>query len=138
MLPSILLVDMAFEARRRAAAAVVVAVVAWFFMWFRRRVEDSRSVTYDPLAERDKQRMNNLRYIYESDDVHCVNLLRMKRAPFFQLCDLFYSRELVTDSIHASVEEQVAMFLYVVGHNERFRVVDLTFRRSAETISRFF
>ena len=30
------------------------------------------------------------------------------------------------------------MFLHVVGHNERFRVVDLTFRRSADTISRFF
>ncbi|XP_066373425.1 uncharacterized protein [Miscanthus floridulus] len=30
------------------------------------------------------------------------------------------------------------MFLHVVGHNERFRVVDLTFRRSVETISRFF
>ena len=44
---------MAFEARRRAASAVVVAVVAWFFMWFRRRVEDSRSVTYGPLAKRD-------------------------------------------------------------------------------------
>ena len=54
MLPSIMLVDMAFEARRRATAAVVVAVATWFFMWFRRRVEDSRSVTYDPLAERGK------------------------------------------------------------------------------------
>ena len=83
MLPSIPLVDMAFEARRKAATAVVVAVAAWFFIWFRRRVEDSRSVTYGPLAERDIQRMNNLRYIYDSDDVHCVNLLRMKRAPFF-------------------------------------------------------
>jgi hypothetical protein len=99
------MVDMAFEARRRAAAAVIVAVAAWFFMWFRRRAEDSRTVTYGPMAERDKQRMNNLRYIYESNDVHCVNLLRMKRAPFFQLCDLFRSRELITDSIHASVEE---------------------------------
>jgi hypothetical protein len=137
MLPSILLVDMPFEARRRAAAAVIVAVAACFFMWFRRRAEDSCTVTYGPMAERDKQRMNNLRYIYESDDVHCVNLLRMKR-PLFQLCDLFRSRELITDSIHASVKEQVAMFLHVVGHNERFRVVDLTFRRSAKTISRFF
>ena len=70
---------MAFESTRRAAAAVA----AWFFMWFRRRVEDSRSViTYGPLAERDIQRMNNLRYIYDFDDVHCVNLLRMRRAPF--------------------------------------------------------
>ena len=40
--------------------------------------------------------------------------------------------------MHASVEEQVAMFLHVVGHNERFRVVDLSSRRSGETISRFF
>jgi len=30
------------------------------------------------------------------------------------------------------------MFLHVVGHNERFRVVDLTFRRSVETINWFF
>jgi hypothetical protein len=30
------------------------------------------------------------------------------------------------------------MFLHVVGHNERFMVVDLTSRRSGETVSRFF
>ncbi|KAJ1274686.1 hypothetical protein BS78_05G080600 [Paspalum vaginatum] len=30
------------------------------------------------------------------------------------------------------------MFLHVVGHNQRFRVIGLTFRRSTETISRFF
>jgi len=81
---------------------MIVAVAALFFIWFR-RVADARSVTYGPMVERDEQRINNLRYIYESDDVHCVNLLRMRRAPFFQLCDLFRTRELVTDSIHASV-----------------------------------
>ena len=42
------------------------------------------------------------------------------------------------DSIHATVEEQVAMFLHVVGHNQRFRVINMTFRRSPETISMFF
>jgi hypothetical protein len=82
--------------------------------------------------------MANLNYIYNSDDLHCVNLLRMRRAPFFQLCDLFRARDLVKDTINATVEEQVAMFLHVVGHNERFRVIDLTFRRSGETICRFF
>jgi hypothetical protein len=65
--------------------AVVVAVAAWFFMCFRRRTEEARSITYRPMADRDQQRINSLRYIYESNDVHCVNLLRMKRAPFFQL-----------------------------------------------------
>ena len=50
---------------------MIVAVAALFFIWFR-RVADARSVTYGPMAERDQQRINNLRYIYESDDVHCV------------------------------------------------------------------
>jgi hypothetical protein len=107
-------------------------------MWFRRRVVDARSVTYASMVERDQQRFNNLRYIYESGDVNCVNLLRIRRTPFFQLCDLFRARELVTYSIHASIEEQVAMFLHIVGHNHRFRVIYLTFRRLIETIGRFF
>ncbi|WVZ96981.1 hypothetical protein U9M48_042553 [Paspalum notatum var. saurae] len=85
-----------------------------------------------------RQRIANLRFIYESDDTHCVNLLRMKRAPFFQLCDLFRTRTLLRDSIHSTIEEQVAMFLHIVGHNQRFRVINLSFRRSVETISRYF
>jgi len=36
------------------------------------------------------------------------------------------------------MEEQVAMFLHVVGHNQRFRVIHQTFRRSVETVSRYF
>nr|XP_020164914.1 protein ALP1-like [Aegilops tauschii subsp. strangulata] len=51
---------------------------------------------------------------------------------------MFRSRGLLQDSIHTSVEEQVAMFLHVVGHNQRFKVVHNTFRRSVETISRYF
>jgi hypothetical protein len=135
---SFVFLEMDLQARRRAATTMIVAVASWFFSWFRRRVEDARSITYGPMTERDQQRLNNLRYIYESDDVHCKDLLRMRRAPFFQLCNLFHQRGPVNDSINASVEEQVALFLHVVGHNERFRVVDLTFRRSRETISRFF
>ena len=36
------------------------------------------------------------------------------------------------------VEEQVAMFLHVVGHNQRFRVIHQSFRRSIETVHRHF
>jgi hypothetical protein len=37
-----------------------------------------------------------------------------------------------------SVEEQVAMFLHVVGHNQRFRVVHQAFRRPIQTIHKHF
>jgi hypothetical protein len=55
-----------------------------------------------------------------------------------QLCDIFRTRQLLRDNIYSSIEEQVAMLLHVVGHNQRFRVVHMTFRRSIETISRYF
>jgi len=65
-------------------------------------------------------------------------MLRMRRAPFFRLCNLLRERNLLRDSIHSSVEEQVAMFLHVVGHNQRFRVIHQSWRRSIETVSRYF
>jgi len=65
-------------------------------------------------------------------------MLRMSRAPFFALCNLFRQRGLVLDSVNASVEEQVSMFLHIVGHNQRFRVVHQSFRRSIETVHRHF
>jgi predicted chitinase len=65
-------------------------------------------------------------------------MLRMSRAPFFALCNLFRQRGLVLDNINSSVEEQVSMFLHVVGHNQRFRVVHQNFRRSVETVRRHF
>ena len=80
----------------------------------------------------------NLNYIYNCNDVEALWMLRMKRAPFSRLVETFRSRGLLQYSINTSVEEQVAMFLHVVGHNQRFRVIHNTFRRSMDTISRYF
>jgi hypothetical protein len=51
---------------------------------------------------------------------------------------LLRDRNLLRDNIHSSVEEQVAMFLHIVGHNQRFRVIHQNWRRSNETVSRYF
>jgi hypothetical protein len=65
-------------------------------------------------------------------------MLRMRRAPFYKLVKRFRERRVMSDSIHTCVEEQVVMFLYVVGHNQRFKVMHNTFIRSIETIFRYF
>jgi hypothetical protein len=75
-------------------------------------------------------RIANLNYIYNRNDVEAVQILRVRRAPLSELVKRFRERGLLSDSIHTCVEEQVAMFLYVVGHNQRFRVMHNTFRRS--------
>jgi hypothetical protein len=52
------------------------------FVRFRRMSRFRREISYGPMNARDRERMANLRFIYHSDDVRCVELLRMKRAPF--------------------------------------------------------
>ena len=44
----------------------------------------------------------------------------------------------MSDRDGVTVEEQVAMFLHVVGRNQRFRVVHQSFRRSIEIVHRHF
>ena len=136
-LPFLDMVDPSRHLLKMRAAALVVSMACWLFALFRRRLL-TPPVTYGPMLTRDIERQANLRFIYQSNDLQCVELLRMSRAPFFKLCDLFRSRHMLRDSIHSSVEEQVAMFLHIVGHNQRFRVIKLTFRRSMETVSRYF
>ena len=76
--------------------------------------------------------------IYHSTDIECISMIRKKRAPFFELVKTFRERSLVTDREGVSVEEQVAMFLLVVGHNQRYRVVHHSFRRSIQTVHKHF
>ncbi|TVU08597.1 hypothetical protein EJB05_42006, partial [Eragrostis curvula] len=135
--PHASMVDTNRHLLKMRAAALVVCIASWVFAWLKRRVL-TPGITYGSMLERDINRMRTLAFIYSTDDTNCVEQLRMRRAPFMQLCDLFRARELLRDSIHSPIEEQVACFLHVVGHNQRFRVAKLTFKRSIETISRYF
>jgi hypothetical protein len=71
---------------------LVVVISAWMFERFRRMSASRRGITYGLMTARDQERANNLRFIYHNDDRHCVELLRMRRAPFFQLYNLFHNR----------------------------------------------
>jgi hypothetical protein len=46
-------------------------------------------------------------FIYETTDVEFVDLLRMRRAPFMQLCDLFRTRQILRNIIHSLVVEHI-------------------------------
>ncbi|XP_039832870.1 protein ALP1-like [Panicum virgatum] len=120
------------------AAALVTAMYVFFISRIRMGQLSRPSITYAPMSVMNEERQKNLNKIYNCNDVECVNMLRMRRAPFFQLCNLLRGKNLLRDSIHSSVEEQVAMLLHVVGHNQRFRVIHQNWRRSVETVHRYF
>jgi hypothetical protein len=125
------------------AAALVAVCIAYLFAKLQRVAidggdDDDDNYVWVPRVVVDAERQANLDKIYNCTDIESVNMLRMRKAPFFQLVNVFRERHLLEDNINSSMEEQVAMFLHIVGHNQRFRVIQHTFRRSLETVSRYF
>ena len=123
-----------------ASQAVVMVVVMLSFVvsQLRRSRPEPDPLLYHLRSDAEQHRKHTLQAIYNSTDVECLFVLRMTRAPFYALCNLFRNRGLVPEKAGCTVEEQVAMFLHVVGHNQRFRVVHQSFRRSIETVHRHF
>ena len=119
-------------------AGLVAGLYAYKMIMFRRARQQTARITVGSMADRAISRESNLRYIYHSSDINCSNQLRMRKAPFFRLCAIFRERNLLLDSIHTSIEEQVAMFLYVVGHKQRYMPLQPIFSISIEVISRYF
>lgn len=61
-------------------------------------------IRYGPMLIRDRKRMVNLNYIYNSNDIEIVNMFRMRRASFAMLVKMFRNRGLLDVNIHTSVE----------------------------------
>ena len=85
----------------------------------------------------DSERQMTLTRMFGMSDRICHNLLRMKIEPFHRFCAQLRTYGLV-DSRSVLVEEQVAIFLNTVGHDERNRAGSFTFFRSGQTVSYYF
>ncbi|KAL2341130.1 hypothetical protein Fmac_009070 [Flemingia macrophylla] len=68
----------------------------------------------------------------------CRDIIRMGPMAFINLCERVRATGLVKDAFRSTVEEQVAKFLHIVGHNVKNRSVSFFFHRSGETVSRHF
>ncbi|XP_010446260.1 PREDICTED: putative nuclease HARBI1 [Camelina sativa] len=80
----------------------------------------------------------NLRDRIQNDNAACLQLLRMSFAAFTELCNILSQNYGLQPTQNVSVEESVAMFLRVCGHNEVQRDIGLRFGRNQETVKRKF
>ena len=100
------------------------------------------------LATRRNERIRDLDsaltgHAYTQELLHgsstqCHELMRISRDAFVLLCNHFRQRNWLQSSRSISVEEKMAMFLTIIGHNERFRVVKRRFQHSTQTIHKCF
>ncbi|XP_026399966.1 protein ALP1-like [Papaver somniferum] len=72
--------------------------------------------------------------VYKSD-TNCKSQLRLDRRTFRILCHKLSTISGLEDNRNSDVEEMVAVFLYVIAHHHKNRVVGFMFKRSGETIS---
>ncbi|KAA0044938.1 retrotransposon protein [Cucumis melo var. makuwa] len=77
------------------------------------------------------------RMIHESDLV-CRQSTRMDRRTFAILCHLLRNVAGLSSTEIVDVEEMVAVFLHVLAHDVKNRVIQREFVRSGETVSRHF
>ncbi|PPD91223.1 hypothetical protein GOBAR_DD11842 [Gossypium barbadense] len=92
-----------------------------------------RSYTLDFYAKRDYVK----RLVYASDETS-IEQVRMNRTAFFKLCEMLESIGGLKSSRFMLVDEQVAMFLHIISHHLKNRVIKHHFRRSGKTVSKAF
>ena len=80
----------------------------------------------------------HLRDLIYNSDTTCFNQIRMYRSTFDKLCAMLDSIGGLKPTKHMLVDEQVAMFLHILAHHVKNRVIQFEFGRSGETISRYF
>ena len=91
------------------------------------------------MAERDvARRKQMLRNLYQGSDVYCYDSLHLTKRSFFDLCAVLRERCAMSDTLNVSVEEKVAMFLLIVGHGIKMRIIRSRYGWCLEPISRHF
>ena len=117
-----------------SAASVLLVGVALLRKLRRRRRRLPRALYVNHAVERE----GYINSVLRGTETHCVNQLRMKPIAFHHLCHILTEGDHVRPTIHMSVTEQVFIFLHIIGHNVRFRVMGSRIYRSTETVYRYF
>ncbi|KAL8546946.1 hypothetical protein ACS0TY_006599 [Phlomoides rotata] len=89
------------------------------------------------LIERMPNQIRELNRLTRGNHYDCLENLSVDRNAFGRLCIILRNRGGLVDGKHVSVEEQVSMFLGILAHHKKNRVVRYTYNRSSQTVSHY-
>ncbi|KAL5562801.1 hypothetical protein UlMin_032548 [Ulmus minor] len=84
-----------------------------------------------------KQFSHSYDLVYQSD-VNCMAQLRMNREAFRKLCKLLREKGWLVGTKNISLEKKLAMFLDVLVHHVKNRIISFNFKRFGRTTSKCF
>ncbi|WVY98980.1 hypothetical protein V8G54_031131 [Vigna mungo] len=117
------------------AALTILCIVGHALSILNMYSSDSSSVS-NFLPDRDRRRKQLMSYLVHAN--RCRDIIRMGPEAFINLCERLRSTGLVKDVIRLTVEEQVAQFLHIIGHNVKNQSVAVFFHRSGSAVSNHF
>ena len=103
----------------------------------RRRLSKKKNWGETSLYRHHICQLNYHRMIYESD-LACIESIRMDRKTFSILCHQLRTVGGLKGTKNMDVEEMVAIFLHIISHDIKNRIMRRQFARSGETISKQF
>ena len=127
---------------KKKTKAAILALVAFVLLvgvtLLRKLWRRHRRLPKAPYVNHAAEREEYINSILHGSEGHCVNQIRMNPIAFHHLCHILTEGEHVHPTIHMSVMEKVFIFLHIIGHNVRFRVMGSRIYRSTETVYRYF
>ncbi|KAG8371657.1 hypothetical protein BUALT_Bualt13G0111000 [Buddleja alternifolia] len=102
-----------------------------------RRRECEKVIRY-AMAHKIPKWIEHLENLVELNDIDCLDNLRMPRGQLAKLCYLLKNVGGLIDSKYVSVKEKVALFLSILAHHKKIRVVRYDFKRSMQTVRKYF
>jgi len=106
--------------------------------YYERKGVEIPQISHQPCVNRDIDRQNYINSMLLCGDRNCIDQIRMNPLAVFRLCETLEGKGLLARTVHMSVREQVLMFLHLLGHNVRFRVIGGRFFRCTWTIHYYF
>ncbi|KAL8485040.1 hypothetical protein ACS0TY_027371 [Phlomoides rotata] len=118
---------------------VLIMAFAFAFYWMHRakRLRNTNRRWFS-LLERIPTQIKNLSELVDVSDDDCKNVLRMDRLAFLRFCNVLVSDGGLKNSKHVSAKEKVAIFLFILAHHSKNRIAKFQFKRSGQTISKYF
>lgn len=92
----------------------------------------------EPTQNLELERHSFLNRLYRGTETDCIEQLRVSKKTFFKLCRILQEKGQLVKTKNVPIDEVVAMFLHILAHNLKYRVVHFSYCRSMETISRQF
>ena len=92
----------------------------------------------EPARNLELERHSFLNSLYRGTETDCIEQLRVSKKTFFKLCRILQEKGQLVKTKNVPIDEAVAMFLHILAHNLKYRVVHFSYCRSMETISRQF